>query len=389
MIQVKERVPTEVEAAPRIAVIDTDVHPGWAPQNPELLKHVPRRWREYLDVIGLRVGLERPRQRAHACRWDADPPGGGGPGTDPAFAAEQLLDRYDMTAAVLNDIGAFMVNNGKGMPAGLCTAFCRALNEHRLEAWLDSDPRWYASISVAHELPHEAAEEIRRCREESGEHNERWVQILLPPDNERPAGHQRYWPIYEAAEHYGIPVAFHVLASRKITPSGGPSFYFEEHCDFAGFNFPLVSSLVFEGVFDRFPGLRVALIELGWSWVVPFAWRMDHAYRVLRDEVGHLERLPSEYVRDHMWFSTQPMEEPEDPRHFDDLLRVLEEFGMGDKLMYSSDYPHWDFDAPTSLPRSVQLDTPRARRILGESASSLYGIPLARDRGVTFVGATG
>ena len=53
---------------------------------------------------------------------------------------------------------------------------------------------------------------------------------------------------------------------------------------------------------------------------------------------------------------------------------------MGDKLMYSSDYPHWDFDEPTNLPRPRR--SRRRRKILGQTASELYGIPLVGDTGL-------
>lgn len=174
---------------------------------------------------------------------------------------------------------------------------------------------------------------------------------MMAPDNEKPAGHPKYWPIYEAAEHYGIPVAFHVLAGRTITGTGIPNYYFEEHTQFAAYNFPLVASLIFEGVFKRFPKLRIGLIELAWPWVVPFAWRMDHAYALMRDEVSHLPRSPSEYLAEHFWFSSQPMEEPE----------------------------RLDFDEPTNLPVTLPLET--RRKILGETASHLYNIPLRASSG--------
>src|SRR5690606_3884952 len=135
-----------------------------------------------------------------------------------------------------------------------------------------------------------------------------------------------------------------------------------EHCDWAAYNFPLVSSLIFEGVFDRFPRLKIVLIELAWSWVVPLGWRMDRAYELMRNEVSHLTKRPSEYLRDHFWFTTQPMEEPEQPQWFDEVLEAFEVSGLGDKLMYSSDYPHWDFDEPSALPTTLTDD--QRRRIL-------------------------
>ena len=97
-------------------------------------------------------------------------------------------------------------------------------------------------------------------------------------------------------------------------------------------------------------------------------WRMDHAYRKLRDEVPELRRLPSEYVRDHFWITTQPVEEPPKPRQFVEFLGYL---NMSDRLMFATDYPHWDFDAPdAALPASLDPDLRRA--IMAENARALY-----------------
>jgi predicted TIM-barrel fold metal-dependent hydrolase len=137
--------------------------------------------------------------------------------------------------------------------------------------------------------------------------------------------------------------------------------------------------MIFEGVFERFPRLKVVLVELGWSWAVPFAWRLDHAYRVMGREVPHLERLPSEYLRDHFWYTTQPMEEPERRQWLDEVFDSFEASGMADKLLFSSDYPHWDFDEPGALPSTLGLR--QKREILGGNAHTLYGIELIPGQG--------
>jgi predicted TIM-barrel fold metal-dependent hydrolase len=363
-------------------VIDTDVHPRTFAGDPRIVAHLPERWQRYVAEYGPlhRPRSERPRHREFASRWDAMTPDGQPPGSDPEFAASQLLDRYDISGALVNDIAGFVMAGAGGQPVELAEAYCRAMNLHRRDLWLASDPRWYGSITVPYELPEAAVEEIRFCKEEMGDYNSRWKQVFLAPDNLRPAGHPSYWPIYEACEHYGLPVAFHVLAGHRITPSGSPNFYFEEHCDFALFNFPLISSLIFEGVFERFPRLKIVLVELAWSWAVPFAWRLDHAYRMNRQEVS-LPRLPSEYLADHVYYTTQPMEEPENDAWFDEILAQFEESGMSRNLMYSSDYPHWDFDEPGALPKT--LTDEQHRRILGQNASDLYGIDLRPGTGYT------
>src|ERR1700728_3023746 len=105
MVQVLERDRTAEEQEVKLAVIDTDVHPALNPFLPAMLKHLPQRWIEYLGHIGMRfvmVGGDRPRHREFAHRWDTAPLDGSDPGSNEEFARGQLLDRFDMSAAVLN-----------------------------------------------------------------------------------------------------------------------------------------------------------------------------------------------------------------------------------------------------------------------------------------------
>ena len=101
------------------------------------------------------------------------------------------------------------------------------------------------------------------------------------------------------------------------------------------------------------------------------AWRLDSIAERLRGEVSHLKRKPSEYLRDHFWYSTQPIEEPEDPRHLESVYRVFEENGFGERLMFSSDYPHWDFDDPRFAFRTPLTEVERAK-IFNGNARALY-----------------
>jgi predicted TIM-barrel fold metal-dependent hydrolase len=133
----------------------------------------------------------------------------------------------------------------------------------------------------------------------------------------------------------------------------------------------LLTSLVCEGTFAAIPDLKVVLTEGGALWAASLRWRLDDAWKQLRDEVPELDRLPSEYIRDHVWFDTQPMEEPHDERHFG---QVIEHAQLEDRLMFATDYPHWDFDAPAqALPRGLSKE--QRAMILAGNAIELYGLP--------------
>jgi len=109
------------------------------------------------------------------------------------------------------------------------------------------------------------------------------------------------------------------------------------------------------------------------SWIAPLLWRLDNLWAQLRAEIPLVKRRPSEYVRDHVRFTSQPIEEPSDPRH---LRRVLEWVDAAHLLMFSTDYPHWDFDDPTRVARQFPADI--RERVLRDNALDLYNLPSAR-----------
>jgi predicted TIM-barrel fold metal-dependent hydrolase len=128
-------------------------------------------------------------------------------------------------------------------------------------------------------------------------------------------------------------------------------------------------SLLTEGVFERFPGLRVVLVEGGVAWLAPLMWRLDSYWKALRSEVPWARRPPSAYLADHVRLGTQPLERPDDDRH---LLALLDMMDAQRLLMFSSDYPHWDFDSPArAFPR---LPEPVHDAIFSGNARELYGL---------------
>lgn len=127
-------------------------------------------------------------------------------------------------------------------------------------------------------------------------------------------------------------------------------------------------SFVSHGVFEKFPCLRLLLIEAGAAWLAPLLWRFDTEYKGLRREVPWLHKLPSEYVREHVWLTTQPLEVSPEREQVTELLGWV---NGSNRLCYSSDYPHWDADEPGYI--AARLPEFWHRRIFFENALELYG----------------
>jgi predicted TIM-barrel fold metal-dependent hydrolase len=354
-------------AQSHLGFIDCDVHPmtrGPADFDPFL----SARWREHRRTIGnrSRAPLARssmyPRMSpGNGMRGDSWPKNGGPPGSDLATMREQLLDLFEVRYGILAPLvgGAAAERNVE-----FGAAMARAVNDWQCAAFCDPEPRLKASAQIT--LEHEAAAiaEIERCGRDA-----RFVQVNIPPRGLEPLGRHRYRKILAACAANGFPVSLHLggTSGHASTGGGWPSFYHEEHPSYVQSMQTLVTSLVCEGAFEELPDLKIVLVEGGFAWLPALGWRLDKHWKTLRAEVPNLKRAPSEYIRDHFWVSTQPMEEPERPA---DILSVIEWIGP-DRVLFSTDYPHWDQDDPRYAFK-VKLPEDWARLIYRDNAQALY-----------------
>jgi uncharacterized protein len=180
--------------------------------------------------------------------------------------------------------------------------------------------------------------------------------------------HVDYDPFWEAAIGLGLPLSFHVLTTRETAPVRGPRL--NGFVSIIRANQDVIGTLVFSGVFERNPDLKVVCVEADAGWVPHYMYRMDHAWKRHRHWMPHgtLSRLPSEYFRESVYTTFQ-----------DDWVAFQVAHLLNDeRLMWANDFPHSDSTWPSSqemLAEHTQHLTDRQKdRILHDNCAELYGI---------------
>ena len=338
--------------------IDCDFHPR-VPTTGELARYMDDHWRDAVETRGIEAWetIAYPANAPLTMRTDWRQSGAD---KDPAGAAKATLDRFGFAHAICNclfPVQAFRDEN-------LAAAFARAVNDWLAAEWLAKDARLRGSVVLPIQSPEYSVDEIERRAGDA-----RFVQVLMLAFGEQPLGKSRYWPIYAAAERHGFAVGIHAGSSyhHAVTGSGWPTYYLEDYASQSqGFHTQL-GSLIAEGVFVKFPKLKVVLIESGVTWMPPYLWRLAKFWRGVRNEVPWIDRSPEEYVRDHVRLTTQPFDAPPGGEHIGRLMDQLQSDTM---LLFATDFPHWHYDGDQMLPAGISA--PLRKKILIDNALATY-----------------
>jgi len=343
--------------------IDCDLHPA-VPGMSVLLPYLDDYWREMVSVRALdRLNLtltSYPQNAPLSCRPDWKLDRDRKPGSSLEAMQAHVLDRYQPRFGILNCLYGAQVMHSEDMAA----VFCRATNDWIRDAWLSRDPRLRASIVITAHNTELAVAEIERRADDP-----RFVQVLMLVSGEVTLGRRQLWPIYRLAERLGLPIGVHAGSAYRSAPTavGWPSYYVEDYVSQSAAFESQLQSMISEGVFAKFPELKVVAIESGLSWLSGFVWRADKTWKGVRAEVPWVTRAPSEIIRNHVRFTVQPIDAADER---EEILRLIEHLDSDELFLFSTDYPHWQFDGDRALPDGLTDEL--FRKITRENALAIY-----------------
>jgi len=341
--------------------IDTCITPFWR-TDLELHEWIPEPWKSKRQLPGMLrqmysapTGIPPYGEYLEQARPDGDPR------ALPGSSMAKVLAKMDADGSRL---GILMpLTRGPQPDQDMSSVICSATNDWLSETWLDvpeADGRFLGTIRVNPADPDTAVEEIQRWAD-----HPRMVQVGVPLDAWRPYGQRNYFPIWEAAARYDLPIAVHADGGASANFAPTMVGYPRKHIEYASqesINFTYhLASFIMEGVFERLPNLRVVFADGGHDMVTTLMWRMDADFAIARHEVPWMTKPPGDYLH-HFRFRTSRLE---GPAGADEVWSKLSR--ASELLMFGSNYPHW-----TSMGTDQVLegftDSERERVLFGNAA---------------------
>ncbi len=198
------------------------------------------------------------------------------------------------------------------------------------------------------------------------------VGFMITSPRFRPVHDNAYMPIYRAIEERNMPIGFHAgLGMGMERAWEGMNRFISVHAlGFTWFNIVHLTNMVINGIPERFPNLKIIWIESGLAWIPFLMQRLDNEYMMRTSEAPLLKMKPSEYMRTRFYYTTQPIENT----NLEALQFNLKMINAEKTLMFASDFPHWDFNLPSTIYDLPFLSEQAKRNILGETARYVYDL---------------
>lgn len=256
---------------------------------------------------------------------------------------------------------------GEVQEPGLAAALCRAYNTWAFEVCSGHRDRLFPAAHISLRDAALAIQEVKRVAKLGGH----MIMVGSAPVNGKSFGHEDYDPIWAAAEDANVAVTIHPAGNKEYLGSAwyknrNPGFMFISMGNIQDPRMSL-STMIYDGVFERFPKLRAATVESMAGWVGEWIERFEYRYQYM----GHTSRMKRpirEYFARNIWINADPSEK---------LFPLIVQFVGDDKFFVGSDYPHAEgFTKPIETMRGLLSDLPASSvdKILGANAAAFYGM---------------
>ena len=242
-----------------------------------------------------------------------------------------------------------------------------AFNRWLVEEILPQDSRIKAMLYLPFNHPEACTEVVERFADTPGV-----IGFTVTSTRFRPVHHDAYMPLYSAIQASGKPLGFHSGFHWGDQSMQQCNRFISMHAlSFVHFNLVHLTNWLINGMPERFPRLKLIWIESGLAWVPFIMQRLDSEYMMRSSEAPLLRRKPSEYITD-MFFTSQPLERS----NLKLTEATFEAIKAESQLLFASDWPHWDFDLPSSITTLPFLSEQAKRNILGLNAAKLFNLTL-------------
>lgn len=351
-----------IERLENYTVVDFDVH-DINVHTEKYAKYMDEPWKSRMEHISY---TDEPLVRSIGGSFhydiEAKPPGlGDDVKTTTPEGVAAFMDRFNTDYAVLHGHQTSLVSNVPE-PA-YAAAICSAYNDYILDTFCDEVEGIKASIRVAPQAPHRAAEEIHRLADEKD-----MLNVHISAGMNGLLGEEKFWPIYEAAAEEGLAIDYHPTYTNQPWSGqwGGPQLQnsMEAAASYNQMHLSHIPSLIFSGVIEEFPDVKHIFLEQGITWLPWLLGRMDKNYERRKHVYEHFSKKPSEYFHENFYLGTQPIEDPANPAT---IAKIIDMIDGKNTLMYTSDFPHYDFDYPSML-TIPGVDEATERAIFGGNA---------------------
>ncbi len=256
----------------------------------------------------------------------------------------QVLDEEGMDAAVMYPTKALC-----WIPDGdYHMALNKALNDWLADYCSTSPSRLFGTTNIIaiHDLE-AACAEVRRCKEKHG-FKAVFIRNALPNETDR-WWSKDYDPFWATCQELDVAVGFHPFpgdtmygAGRYFDYTGGDPYRMTMRGPFINpvDSMNTVMGLIIGGVTERFPKLRLGILESGGGWIGTLLERMDNRYEYMKLLPPDLKAIPSDYFKRNWWIAF-------DPDEFS--LKANADFIGADRIIWGSDWPHPDAFYPGFL----------------------------------------